>query len=271
MKQELEQLRIITEYLKLRPYSEKLLRMQRALDKKEYLLTVMGQFSAGKSCLINNILGKKVLPVHITETTAAITFIRYGEEEYASLCYGDGTMEDISIEESLELLQSGGNSDRLFQIEQINIYVNNELLKNGLVIADTPGVNTIINKHIELPADIVEVADRVLYVMGKSVTDTDLNFINSILRSGVKILFVRTHMDELKNFEESAASTVSKEKAVLEKYTEDDMFFVSSQENDQYYDEIKKSREYVFKNIAEDVEHALEKSVAENISLLQRM
>lgn len=247
MNENLEQLMTISNYLNLSDYSMRLLKMQQALEKKEYLLTVMGQFSAGKSRLINNILGKEILPVHITETTAMITLIRYGEEEYVNLLYKDGTVEDISVEESLKLWQGGENNDRFSELEQITIYMNAELLKNGLVIADTPGVNTIINKHLELTANIIESADRVLYVMGKSVTETDFNFVDRILKSGVKIVFVRTHMDDLKISEENVFNTILKEKDALLKYTEDDIFFVSNEESSEHYIEINELKNICLK------------------------
>lgn len=268
MNENLEQLMTISNYLNLSDYSMRLLKMQQALEKKEYLLTVMGQFSAGKSRLINNILGKEILPVHITETTAMITLIRYGEEEYVNLLYKDGTVEDISVEESLKLWQGGENNDRFSELEQITIYMNAELLKNGLVIADTPGVNTIINKHLELTANIIESADRVLYVMGKSVTETDFNFVDRILKSGVKIVFVRTHMDDLKISEENVFNTILKEKDALLKYTEDDIFFVSNEESSEHYIEINELKKYLSQNFADKVEQALKESVTENMRFI---
>lgn len=269
MEKSLEQLMEISDYLKLRMYSGKLLKMRQALERKEYLLTVMGQFSAGKSCLINNVLGKEILPVHITETTAVVTMIRYGEQEYAELVYEDGSREDISIEESLGLWQSGESGSRRFlDIKRIELYVNSELLKNGLVIADTPGVNTIIREHIEQTADIIDVAARVLYVMGKSVTDTDLDFTGKILESGVKMIFVRTHMDALKDFEENAAETVTKEKGILSEYTEDEIFFVSNDRNSKYYSEIEHLKNYLSQNLAGDIEQALCESIAESMKFI---
>ncbi len=257
-------LREISDYLGTRSYSEKLLNMEKALAAKEYLLVVMGQFSAGKSRLINNLLQKDVLPVHTTETTAVITFIRYGEDEYANLTYNDGSIEDISIEESLKLWQSGEGSEQLQKLARVNLFVKSDLLKNGLVIADTPGVNTVINKHLELTAQVIGSADRVLYVMRKTVAETDLDFIKKIRDTGAGIIFVRTHMDELKKTEEDIAETVKIEADNLSDYTNDDVYFVSNEKNNYYYGEIDKLRGFLSDTLAENVEQALEETVNEN-------
>lgn len=60
----------ISEYLKETDITFLLHNMKKMLDNGNYVLTVMGQFSAGKSTLINELIGKKVLPVNKTETTA---------------------------------------------------------------------------------------------------------------------------------------------------------------------------------------------------------
>lgn len=55
--------------------------------------------------------------------------------------------------------------------------MKNDMLENGLIFADTPGINTIINKHIELTTKILDRSDIVFYVNGKSVTNEDIKFI----------------------------------------------------------------------------------------------
>lgn len=106
-----------------------------------------------------------------------ITLIKYGEKEYAELIYKDGVVNEITIEQSLELWQDGKN-EVLALIDMIIIYVSSSILSTGMVLADTPGINTVINEHLELAAYIMESSDRIMYLMGKPVTETDRNFIN---------------------------------------------------------------------------------------------
>ena len=113
-------------------YVFQLERIKKSLESKEYLISVIGQFSAGKSKLINNLLGRKVLPVHIIETTAIVTLLKYGEKEKATILYKDNSEKTITIEESLNLWQSG-NSRQIRMIETMIIYVNSDILKSGLI------------------------------------------------------------------------------------------------------------------------------------------
>lgn len=59
----------------------KLIRLKELSEHKFFCVTVWGHYSAGKSKLINNLLERDILPVQSRETTAALTYIRYGEEE----------------------------------------------------------------------------------------------------------------------------------------------------------------------------------------------
>ena len=53
---------------------KKLEQMEEIYDRKEYIVSFMGQFSAGKSYLINNLLKKDILPQGIVETTPILTY-----------------------------------------------------------------------------------------------------------------------------------------------------------------------------------------------------
>src|SRR5436190_1276674 len=45
-----------------------------------FLIVVAGEFNAGKSALINALLGQKVLTEGSTPTTARVTLVKWGEE-----------------------------------------------------------------------------------------------------------------------------------------------------------------------------------------------
>lgn len=267
MKDKIQNMLRISEELETIKISEQLCRLLDFLEQKQYSLTFMGQFSAGKSRLINSLLGKEILPVHITETTALITLIQYDTDDHADIFYKNGSQETISIADSLELWQSG-NAEKISEIEHLHIYVNHELLRSGLVLVDTPGVNTIINQHVQLTANVISNADRVVYVLGKSVTESDMTFIQSIQAGGVPMLFVRTHMDEIKNTEEDAEITVEKEKKLLKVFTSDTVFFVSNEKNNPWYAETEQLRNYLFSTLCQNLEETLEKDIAARAAFL---
>lgn len=237
-------------------YDMQLMRMREMLEKNEYLVSVMGQFSAGKSRLINNLAEKKIVPVHATETTALVTLIKYGTNEYVELIYKDGKTEEITIEQSLDLWQDG-KSDVLGLVEMIIIYVNSPILSSGMVLADTPGINTIINEHVELAANIMDSSDRIMYVMGKPATETDIHFIEKIKNCGLSILMVRTHMDYIKITEENLSVSTKKEIELLQPYTDDKIFFISNDEDSIYFTVVGELREYLQTSLADNIEEVI--------------
>lgn len=261
MKERINKLIEISEELCCNNYTGQLRRFNAEIDEKTYLLSVMGQFSSGKSRLINNLIGKNILPVHITETTAIITFIRYAEEDHAELLYKDGTYEETDIEATLDMWQSGSGNSRLSELESMNICVRCDLLKNGLIIADTPGVNTVISRHVELTKNVIESSDRVLYVLKKPATESDISFVETIRDNGVKVMFVRTHMDEMKSNEEQADVSVIKEKESISEYTDDEIFFISNEKESSYYYRLNDLRKYLSVYLAENIDEAVEENI----------
>jgi GTPase Era involved in 16S rRNA processing len=64
------------------------------LEHKAFTIAVVGEFSRGKSTLLNALLGRpNLLPTSIMPSTAAITVLHYSEQEYAHVEYRDGTVK----------------------------------------------------------------------------------------------------------------------------------------------------------------------------------
>ncbi len=263
----IEQLEEISSFLKEKDYMFQLNNLKATLENSEYLLSVMGQFSAGKSCLINNLIGKEVLPVHITETTAVITMLKYGEEERAEILYNDNTVEETNIEDTLSLWQSG-ESQRINKINTIILYVDSPLLKNGLTIADTPGINTIISRHVSLTTEILNASHRIMYVLGKPLSQSDVDFVKGISDCGLPLMFVRTHMDDMRAGEENIYESIESERKTLSKFTNDDVFFLSNENNNEFYQYVKELHAFLMNHLAADTKKALMESVEMQVALI---
>ncbi len=257
MDERIEKIMEISKYLGDNDSVAVLKRISNSLEEKTCYLSFMGQFSAGKSRLINNLLKRDILPVHTTETTALPTYIFYGTEESAGVFYNDGSYEELTIDDTLEMWQSGIKSEKLAEIDSIRLTVDSQILKNGLVIIDTPGINTIIENHVERTESIISNSDRVVYVLGKPLTGSDERFINMLADNGIQLLFVRTKMDELRVNEETPEVAVSKERDILAPLTSDSIFFVSNEENNRFSSNIDELRNYISDHVAGDIERSI--------------
>ena len=117
--------------------------MARTLEDGTYFVAFVGQYSAGKSYLINNLLRRDLLPLGTTETTPLLTYIRYGAHEEARLHYCDGAVQIISTKQVQELRQNS-SAWELDKLEYLEIFLPEELLRQGMIFLDTPGVNLYV-------------------------------------------------------------------------------------------------------------------------------
>ena len=64
----------------------------------ELVVPVIGAFSAGKSSLLNALMGNEILPVGIAPETELATELRYSSESYLLAIKPDGVQERLPVE-----------------------------------------------------------------------------------------------------------------------------------------------------------------------------
>lgn len=167
-----------------------------------FLVVVVGEFNAGKSALINAILGQKVLPEGVTPTTSRVTLVKWGE-----------SADEQPIDDGF------------------SVYTYPLPLLKELNIVDSPGTNAIIRQHERLTNEYVPRSDFVLFVTSadRPMTESERQFLDRILAWGKKIVFVLNKVDILEN--EAALNEV---KGFIHKHasavlgTEPEIFAVSA-------------------------------------------
>ena len=137
-----------------------------------FLLVIVGEFNAGKSSVINAVLGERFLKEGILPTTNEITVLKYG---------------DVN-----ETKQS---TDGFY-----TQYIPAELLKE-VNIVDTPGTNVILERQQRLTEEFVPRADLVLFVLSadRPMTESEVKFLSYIKKWGKKVVFVLNKCDRLEN------------------------------------------------------------------------
>ncbi|GAA8544855.1 hypothetical protein KYTH14_13390 [Helicobacter pylori] len=95
------------------------------------MIPVVGNFSAGKSTLLNRFLEKSVLPTGITpETSLVVTELHYSaNERIEAFSNNDEKAESFELnEQSFEVIKENAT-----EYSYLKVYLNNEALKTALL------------------------------------------------------------------------------------------------------------------------------------------
>jgi len=144
-----------------------------------FLMVVVGEFNAGKSALVNALLGEKVLLEGATPTTSRVTLVKWGEQ-----------VAEQVVDENFA------------------IYTYPLPLLKELNIVDTPGTNAVIRYHERLTEEFVPRSDLVLFTTSADhpLTESERQFLERILAWGKKVVFALNKADIIEN--ESALEEV---------------------------------------------------------------
>jgi len=200
-------------------------------------LAIAGKVKAGKSSLVNTLLGSDFAKVGTTETTATINVFKYGtppDRNLPILCqYCDGRSEWVS-KVFLDSIQ-GTTSDGLKKASEIKnlTYFINDVRLHDVILIDTPGTNTLVEehqgqtelyfglreRHNEETIEISNEADAVVYLLGEVAHETNQDFLSSLKdtlgqRSNLNTIGVLSQIDlsddRLFNSEERAKDLFQK-------------------------------------------------------------
>jgi small GTP-binding protein len=133
-----------------------------------FLMVVVGEFNAGKSALVNALLGERVLREGATPTTSRVTLVKWGEQ-----------VAEQVVDENFA------------------IYTYPLPLLKELNIVDTPGTNAVIRHHERLTDEFVPRSDLILFTTSADhpLTESERQFLERILAWGKKVVFALNKAD----------------------------------------------------------------------------
>jgi small GTP-binding protein len=179
---------ILLKLTEIKAPRDELATLQKAIMQLDelFLLVVVGEFNAGKSALVNAILGEKVLPEGVTPTTSQVTLVKWGEkiekqvvdEDFATFTYPLPLLKELNI-------------------------------------VDTPGTNAIIRRHERLTEELLPRSDLVLFTTSadRPMTESERQFLEKILAWKKKIILVLNKTDIIENEVEEVRGFILKHAA----------------------------------------------------------
>ncbi len=189
------------------------------LERGKFVLAVVGEFSSGKSFLLNALLGKfryeesggtrriaGLLATDINPSTATITELEYGPSDEATALYENGRTERIPLDALNRFIAVGkdapGGLHDATKIERdapvrVVVKAASPFLERGFVVADTPGLASINPSHRRATLQFLPTADAVLYLIDtqQPFTEGDAAFLGIVRQHIDSIFIVQTKID----------------------------------------------------------------------------
>ncbi|MCQ2257647.1 MAG: dynamin family protein [Bacteroidaceae bacterium] len=178
------------------------------IQNNEFRITIVGEFSSGKSTLIDALIGKDILPHSTSETTATLTYIHsiepgHVKENKAEIFFSDGNTKLVDFSTLKEYVTAFSKTVDVFSsIEYVNIYVHIENFDNNIVIVDTPGLNGT-NHYEDRTLQEIAKADASIFVFSPSgIKATEQSFMKEeLLKHQKSFFFVMNRIDDLRKSE----------------------------------------------------------------------
>ena len=170
------------------------------VEDGRYVLAVVGEAKAGKSTLINALLGEYILPTGVLQTSSAIVEICKSEKKYVGVHYADGHDETVhddpstpNLDEASEYLRQIGtvkDEDRSSQEYEegrppadiptkITFGFPLKYAFDGLRLVDSPGVNAL-GGFQDATHEYIREANAVLFVHSLDLQVESASFRNFV-------------------------------------------------------------------------------------------
>lgn len=230
---------------------EKLYELSNMEDTESCPLTLplVGEFSAGKTTLINALTDSKQLEIATKPTTSTIYQIYFHSDEvFAQIYKDDGSVENIDDISSLK-------NDELSGSETVVIFDTSTKIPENIVLVDTPGLSSADARHKQSLMGFLPKADGILLTVdiNQQITRSLTEFIEDMNFAKRRVYLVITKCDT------KPASEIKKIKENISKTTRlplEQMICVSPKDNDldelySLLEDINKDKAKILKEINE--------------------
>lgn len=180
--------------------AEKIKQLAIKTENQEFVIAFCGHFSAGKSTMINRVIGESLLPSSPIPTSANLVKVKSGED-YAKVYFKDGNPRLYLAPYDYELVKNYCKDGD--QIEEIEISNSQSALPENTVIMDTPGIDSADDAHRIATESALHLADLIFYVMDYNHVQSELNFLftKELTEAGKEVYLVINQIDKHKDEE----------------------------------------------------------------------
>ena len=168
----------------------------------ELIFPLVGEFSSGKTTLLNALTDCKKLETATKPTTATIYELHFGCEKCsANVLTSNGQLEEYDIDNL--------KNEVLKDATVVNIFDTSTRVPSTTILVDTPGLSSPDPKHKQTLVDFLPYADGILLVtdVNQQITRSLTDFIDTMKLSKKPIYLVITKCDTKSSSDLEAAKT----------------------------------------------------------------
>jgi len=168
------------------------------LAADRFRLAVVGQFSRGKSTLMNALLGGAYLPMGAAPMTSVITTVRYGSRPRAIVRRrAAGLATEVPLPQVAGYVAQASATRSELQVMSVEVEIPAEILRLGFEFIDTPGVGSAIEINTATTRRFLPQADAVVFVTGfdSPLTGGEVEFLADAARHAGQLVVVVNKRD----------------------------------------------------------------------------
>ncbi|MBO0958221.1 dynamin family protein [Neobacillus sp. MM2021_6] len=259
--------------------ANKVKQLANKLENREFLIAFCGHFSAGKSTMINQVVGEKLLPSSPIPTSANLVKVKSGED-YAKVFFKNDKPRLYLAPYDFELVKNYcKNGDT---IKELEISHSDSRLPSNTVIMDTPGIDSADDAHRIATESAIHLADLIFYVMDYNHVQAELNFLftKELAEAGKDVYLVINQIDKHKDEE---LSFTDFQKSVVNSFASwgvkpPKIFYTTLKHKDHPHNEFELLKTFIAEKLAvkdqllvPSILHSLRKIAQDHVDLANKL
>lgn len=197
-------------------FESRLRAARQKIENLHFNIVITGVVNAGKSSLLNALLNKKILGSSNVPETTNLNILKFSNSSFANVAFWNraeidaleikfktefepflGSIKKIDVANLKDYTSTTSPISPL--VKSVEIFENLDLLRDGICIIDTPGIDDVVFLRERLVREFMSECDLMVHLMNVSQTCTqkDVEFItNSLANSRIsRLVILITHID----------------------------------------------------------------------------
>jgi GTPase Era involved in 16S rRNA processing len=160
-------------------------------------VAILGQFKAGKSSLINDLLDENILPTGVIPVTSIVTRLQYSDEKNAIVHFLDGRILKTDLAEVKNFITELNNPKNVKQVEIVDIYLPQLYKFQTIRLIDTPGIGSFFKHNSDMTMKWLPEVGLALIAISveRPLGEEDLLLLKVVQRHAVNTQIILTKSD----------------------------------------------------------------------------